>query len=213
MAEVTYTWRPTGGYYYNTKGTSASAANGFYFSGTRSCRMTMSFSELLTQLGLTAANGDTKKVRIVSAVFSPHVTNAASKDTSKLHFSVETAWANRAQFIAGTELTGVTDLRTTGRKSIDITAQLQTVCDSGYTGSNIQFWGLSSGTMVDSARFRGWKPSSSYSSQRPYITVTMALKGCMIFTGGEWKAAVPYCYRNGLWKPADIKLFSGNVWN
>ena len=33
-----------------------------------------------------------------------------------------------------------------------------------------------------------------------------------IFTGGEWKTAVPYVYHNGVWTAANVQAFSNDAW-
>ena len=54
--------------------------------------------------------------------------------------------------------------------------------------------------------------SSSYQSQRPYFTLTYDDSKARIFTGGEWKSAVPYVYHNGVWTAANIMAFNNDVW-
>lgn len=34
-----------------------------------------------------------------------------------------------------------------------------------------------------------------------------------IYTGGQWKNAVPYIYTGGQWKPATPSIYTGGQWN
>ena len=77
----------------------------------------------------------------------------------------------------------------------------------GYMYSTYGTGGSSS-----NSNFRGYSPDSSYSSQRPYITLIYDTSKARIYTNGAWETAVPYVYHNGVWQPAQIKLYDGG-WN
>ena len=83
---------------------------------------------------------------------------------------------------------------------------------NGQTGK-FYLWAYGTGGSSSNSNFRGFNPSSSYSSQRPYITLTYDTSRARIYTDGEWKTAVPYVYKNGLWQPAAIKLCDNGSWD
>ena len=93
-----------------------------------------------------------------------------------------------------------------------ITSIVQAYCRDGQTGK-FYLWAYGTGGSSSNSNFRGFNPSSSYSSQRPYITLTYDTSRARIYTDGEWKTAVPYVYKNGLWQPAAIKLCDNGSWD
>ena len=194
---TTYTWRPSGGYYYNSSGTSASAANHFYYSSNRTFRM-----------DFNAPGVDKKTVSIKSAILRVYIATANSA-TLTIGYSYETAWANRKALLAS--ITGVAMGTKTGAKTIDITSIVRAYCKDGQTGK-FYLWAYGTGGSSTNSNFRGYSPGSSYSSQRPYITLEYDTTKARIYSDGEWKSAMPYVYHNGLWQPAQIQMFSNNDW-
>ena len=194
---TTYTWRPTGGYYYSSSGSSASAANHFYYSSNRTFRM-----------DFNAPGVDKSTVSIKSAILRVYITTANSA-TLTIGYSYETAYANRKALLASK--TGISMGTSTGSKNIDITSIVQAYCRDGRTGS-FRLWGYGTGGSTTNSNFRGYSPGSSYTSQRPYITLVYDTSKARIFTNGAWETAVPYVYYNGVWQPAQIQLYDGN-WN
>lgn len=194
---TTYTWRPSGGYYYSSSGSSASAANHFYYSSNRTFRM-----------DFNAPGLDKSTISIKSAILRVYITTANSA-TLTIGYSYETAYANRKALLASK--TGVSMGTSTGSKNIDITSIVQAYCRDGRSGS-FRLWGYGTGGSSTNSNFRGYSPGSSYTSQRPYITLIYDTSPARIYTEGEWKTAVPYVYHNGVWQPAQIKL-SDNGWD
>ena len=76
----------------------------------------------------------------------------------------------------------------------------------------MRLWGYGTGGSSSNSNFRGYNPSSSYSSQRPYLLLTYNDSMSRIYSDGEWKAAVPYVYHNGVWEPAVIQMFNNSAW-
>ena len=116
-------------------------------------------------------------------------------------YSYQTAYANRKALLAS--ITGVSMGTKTGSKTIDITSIVQAYCRDGQT-EKFHLWGYGTGGSTSNSNFRGYNPDSSYSSQRPYITLVYDTSKARIFTNGAWETAVPYVYHNGIWQPAQI---------
>ena len=151
---------------------------------------------------------DKSTISIKSAILRVYITTANSA-TLTIGYSYETAYANRKALLASK--TGVSMGTSTGSKTIDITNIVQAYCRDGRSGS-FRLWGYGTGGSSTNSNFRGYSPGSSYTSQRPYITLIYDTSPARIYTEGEWKTAVPYVYHNGVWQPAQIKL-SDNGWN
>ena len=192
----TYTWRPNGGLYYNSSGTSDTAANHFYYSSNRSFRM-----------HFPALPVDKKTLSIKKATL--HVTiNTAYSATLTFGYSYNTAWADRKSLLAS--ISGISMGTATGSKSIDITSIIQAYCKDGISGT-MYLWAYGTAGSTSNSHFRGYNPASSYTSQRPYITLEYDNSKARIYLGGEWKTAVPHIYHNGAWKVANIQAYN-NGW-
>ena len=194
---TTYTWRPSSGNYFSSSGSSASAANHFYYSSNRAFRM-----------DFNAPGLDKNTISIKSAILRVVITTANSA-TLTIGYSYQTAYANRKALL--TSITGVSMGTKTGAKTIDITSIVQAYCRDGQTGK-FYLWGYGTGGSTTNSNFRGYSPDSSYSSQRPYITLVYDTSKARIYTNGAWETALPYVYHNGVWQPAQIKLYDGG-WN
>ena len=186
---TTYTWRPSGGNYFSSSGSSASAANHFYYSSNRTFRM-----------GFNAPGLDKSTISIKSAILRVYI-GTANSATLTIGYSYQTAYANRKALLAS--ITGVSMGTKTGSKTIDITSIVQAYCRDGQT-EKFHLWGYGTGGSTSNSNFRGYSPDSSYSSQRPYITLVYDTSKARIFTNGAWETAVPYVYHNGIWQPAQI---------
>ena len=151
---------------------------------------------------------DKSTISIKSAILRVYISTANSA-TLTIGYSYQTAYANRKALLAS--ITGVSMGTKTGSKTIDITSIVQAYCRDGQTGK-FYLWGYGTGGSTSNSNFRGYSPDSSYSSQRPYITLVYDTSKARIFTNGAWETAVPYVYHNGVWQPAQIKLNS-NGWN
>ena len=149
---------------------------------------------------------DKSTISIKSAILRVYITTANSA-TLTIGYSYQTAWANRKALLAS--ITGVS--MGTNAKTIDITSIVQAYCRDGQTGK-FYLWGYGTGGSTTNSNFRGYSPDSSYSSQRPYITLIYDTSKARIFTNGAWETAVPYVYHNGIWQPAQIKLYDSNTW-
>ena len=194
---TTYTWRPSSGNYFSSSGSSASAANHFYYSSNRAFRM-----------DFNAPGLDKSTISIKSAILRVYISTANSA-TLTIGYSYQTAYANRKALLAS--ITGVSMGTKTGSKTIDITSIVQAYCRDGQTGK-FYLWGYGTGGSTSNSNFRGYSPDSSYSSQRPYITLVYDTSKARIFTNGAWETAVPFVYHNGIWQPAQIKLNESNTW-
>ena len=195
---TTYTWRPNGGRYYSSSGSSSEADSHFYYSSNRAFRM-----------DFNAPTIDKKTISIKSAILRVYI-NTANSATLTIGYSYSTSFDNRKSLLA--KITGISMGTKTGSKTIDITSIVQAYCRDGQTGK-FYLWAYGTGGSSSNSNFRGFNPSSSYSSQRPYITLTYDTSRARIYTDGEWKTAVPYVYKNGLWQPAAIKLCDNGSWD
>ncbi|MGX8706845.1 MAG: hypothetical protein ACSW8J_09730 [bacterium] len=194
---TTYTWRPNGGRYYSSSGSSAAGDDHFYYSSNRAFRM-----------DFNAPTVDKKTISIKSAILRVYI-GTANSATLTIGYNYSTSFDNRKSLLA--KITGVSMGTKTGSKTIDITSIVQAYCRDGQTGK-FYLWGYGTGGSSSNSNFRGFNPSSSYSSQRPYITLTYDTSRARIYTNGEWKTAVPYVYKNGLWQPAAIKFCNNGSW-
>ena len=195
---TTYTWRPNGGRYYSSSGSSAAGDDHFYYSSNRAFRM-----------DFNAPTVDKKTISIKSAILRVYI-GTANSATLTIGYNYSTSFDNRKSLLA--KITGVSMGTKTGSKTIDITSIVQAYCRDGQTGK-FYLWGYGTGGSSSNSNFRGFNPSSSYSSQRPYITLTYDTSRARIYTDGEWKTAVPYVCKNGLWRPAAIKLCDNGSWD
>lgn len=194
---TTYTWRPSNGKYYSTSGSAVDAGDHFYYASNRAFRM-----------DFNAPTIDKKTISIKSAILRV-VISTANSATLTIGYSYNTSYDNRKTLLA--KITGVAMGTKTGAKTIDITSIFQAFCKDGQTGK-FYLWAYGTGGSTTLSNFRGYNPASSYSSQRPYITLTYDTSPARIYTGGEWKTAVPYVYHNGVWQPARIQLFDNASW-
>ncbi|MBQ3909395.1 MAG: hypothetical protein II746_09380 [Bacteroidaceae bacterium] len=194
---TTYTWRPNGGRYYSSSGSSAAGDDHFYYSSNRAFRM-----------DFNAPTVDKKTISIKSAILRVYI-GTANSATLTIGYNYSTSFDNRKSLLA--KITGVSMGTKTGSKTIDITSIVQAYCRDGQTGK-FYLWGYGTGGSSSNSNFRGFNPSSSYSSQRPYITLTYDTSRARIYTNGEWKTAVPYVYENGIWQPAAIKFCNNGSW-
>ena len=196
-----YVWRPTGGYYYNSSGTSAAGDDHYYYSSNRSFRM--DYPNLSGKLGLPG-----NRIIVKSAILHVHKTNAYSA-TLTMGYSYKTAYADRKSMLA--KKTGISMGTSTGGMNIDLTAVIQAYVKDGAT-STMRLWAYGTGGSTSNSAVRGYAPASSYNSQRPYITIVYEESNVRLFTDGEWMTAVPYVFHNGVWVPANIQLFDGDIW-
>ena len=173
----TYTWRPSGGYYYNTSGTTVAADDNYYYSSNRAFRMDFS-----------ALPVEKSTLQIRQAVLNVHIVTAYSA-TLTIGYSYNTAWSDRKTLLSSK--TGIVMGTKTGSKAIDLTEVIQAYCRDGQNGT-LRLWAYGTGGSTSLSRIRGYNPSSSYQSQRPYFTLTYDDSKVRIFIGGEWKSAVPY---------------------
>ena len=194
---TTYTWRPSGGRYFSSSGSGADAANHFYYSSNRTFRM-----------DFNAPGLDKKTLSIKSAILRVTISTANSA-TMTFGYSYETSYANRKALLFSK--TGVSMGTSTGNKTIDITSIVQAYCRDGRTGK-FYLWAYGTGGSTSNSNFRGYSPGSSYTSQRPYITLVYDISKARIYSSGEWKTAIPHVYKNGVWQPAQTDLYSGGVW-
>lgn len=148
---------------------------------------------------------DKSTVTVKSATLKVYISTANSA-TLTIGYSYETAYANRKALLVSK--TDVSMGTSTGWKSIDITSIVQTYCRDAQMGS-FRLWGYGTGGSTSNSNFRGYSPSSSYTSQRPYITLVYDTSKARIYTNGAWETAVPYVYHNGVWQPAQIQLYEG----
>ena len=73
--------------------------------------------------------------------------------------------------------------------------------DASYSGKSI--------TLVAKATIYGQAADNSTGSK----TITLPSVGTVrIFSGGEWKQAIPYIYSGGEWKQAIPYVYSSNTW-
>ena len=193
----TYTWRPSGGYYYNTSRTTVAADDNYYYSSNRAFRMDFS-----------ALPVEKSTLQIRQAVLNVHIVTAYSA-TLTIGYSYNTAWSDRKTLLKSK--TGIVMGTKTGSKAIDLTEVIQAYCRDGQNGT-LRLWAYGTGGSSSLSRIRGYNPSSSYQSQRPYFTLTYDDSKARIFTSGEWKSAVPYVYHNGVWTAANIQVFSNDAW-
>ena len=77
----TYTWRPSGGKYYNTSGTTVDAGDNYYYSSNRAFRMDFS-----------ALPVEKSTLQIRQAVLNVHIVTAYSA-TLTIGYSYNTAWS------------------------------------------------------------------------------------------------------------------------
>ena len=198
----TYTWRPTGGYYYSSSGSSASAGNHYYYSSNRAFRM--DFPDLS---GLIGKGKNT--LSIASAILKVYISTANSA-TLTIGYSYKTSYDDRKAMLAS--VSGIKMKTSTGWMNIDLTDVIKAYCKDGNS-STMRLWGYGTGGSSSNSNFRGYSPSSSYSSQRPYLLLTYNDSMARIYSDGEWKAAVPYVYHNGVWVPAVIHMCNNGSWN
>lgn len=194
---TTYTWRPSNGKYFSSSGSSADAANHFYYSSNRAFRM-----------DFNAPTIDKKTISIKSAILRV-VISTANSATLTIGYNYSTSWDNRKSLLA--KITGVSMGTSTGAKTIDITSIVQAYCRDGQTGK-FYLWGYGTGGSSSNSNFRGYSPGSSYTSQRPYITLVYDTSKARIYTNGAWETAVPYVYHNGVWQPALIQMRNNGSW-
>ena len=199
---TTYTWRPTGGNYYSSSGSSASAGNHYYYSSNRTFRM--DFPDLGGLLGK-----DKKTLSIASAILRVYITTAHSA-TLTIGYSYKTAYADRKSMLAS--VAGIKMNTSTGWMNIDLMDVIKAYCKDG-TNSTMRLWGYGTGGSSSNSNFRGYSPSSSYSSQCPYITLAYDTSIARIYTNGTWETAVPYVYHNGVWQPAVIQMSNNCSWS
>ena len=126
---------------------------------------------------------DKKTISIKSAILRVYI-NTANSATLTIGYNYSTSFDNRKSLLA--KITGVSMGTKTGSKTIDITSIVQAYCRDGQTGK-FYLWAYGTGGSSSNSNFRGFNPSSSYSSQRPYITLTYDTSRARIYTDGEWK--------------------------
>ena len=197
----TYTWRATDGKYFSSSGSSSTIDNHVYYSSNRAFRM--DYPDLGGLLGK-----DKRTLSIQSAILHVYITEAHSA-TLTIGYSYYTAFADRKTMLASKA--GISMKTSTGAMDIDLTDVIKSYVKDG-TNSTMRLWGYGTGGSSSNSRFRGINPGSSYNSQRPYLLITYNDSIARIYSGGEWKAAVPYLYTNGVWKPAVIQMRNNGSW-
>lgn len=199
----TYTWRPTGGLYYSSSGSNSDIDNSVYYSSNRAFRMDFT--------SLTSLSGrDKKTFSIKSAILRVYIVSANSA-TLTMGYSYKTAFADRKTMLS--QISGIKMNTSTGWQEIDLTSVIKAYCKDGDSSTVMRLWGYGTAGSSSNSRFRGTSPGSSYTSQRPYILLTYDFSPVRIYSGGEWKTAVPYIYTNGAWVPAIIQTYSNSAWH
>ena len=193
----TYIWRPNGGKYYNSSGVSDDAATHFYYSSNRSFRM-----------HFPAFPADKKTLSIRKATLNVNI-NTAYSATLTIGYNYSSAWADRKSLLASKS--GISMGTATGWKSIDITSIIQAYCKDGRTDI-MYLWGYGTAGSTSNSRFRGYNPASSYSGQRPYITLEFDASKVRIYLDRQWKVAVPHIYHNGAWKVVNVQAHNNSAW-
>ena len=163
----------------------------------------MDFPDLATLLG-KAKN----RITVKSAILHVHKTNAYAA-TLTMGYNYATGFANRKSLYA--TVTGISMGKTTGGMDIDLTSVIQAYVRDGATGA-MRLWAYGTGGSTSNSAIRGYSPASKYNAQRPYLTLVYEESNMRIYSGGEWKTAIPYIYTNGQWVPANIQLFDGTSW-
>ena len=145
---------------------------------------------------------------IASAILKVYISTANSA-TLTIGYSYKTSYDDRKAMLAS--VAGIKMKTNTGWMNIDLTSVIKAYCKDGMS-STMRLWGYGTGGSSSNSNFRGYNPSSSYSSQRPYLLLTYNDSMARIYSDGEWKAAVPYVYHNGVWEPAVIQMFNNSAW-
>lgn len=199
----TYIWRPTGGQYFSSSGSSASAGNHFYYSSNRAFRM--DFPDLGGLLGK-----DKKGISISSAILKVYISSAHSA-TLTIGYSYKTAYADRKSMLASKP--GVQMNTSTGWMDIDLTDVIRAYVKDG-TNSMMRLWGYGTAGSSSNSYFRGYSPSSSYSSQRPYLAITYNASDTAVWYNdkGTWRECMMYYCDNGTWRQVTPYYNSGGSW-
>lgn len=197
----TYTWRPTGGNYFSSSGSSASAGNHFYYSSNRTFRM--DFPDLGGLVGK-----DKKSLSISSAILRVYISTANSA-TLTMGYSYKTAYADRKSLLASK--TGVKMNTSTGWMSIDLTDVIKAYVKDG-TNSTMRLWGYGTAGSSSNSNFRGYSPSSSYTSQRPFLALTYTDSFVWYNDNGTWKQCNMYYCDNGIWRQVMPYYNSSGSW-
>ncbi len=197
----TFTWRPTGGNYYSSSGSSAGGSNHFYYSSNRAFRM--DFPNLSGQLGK-----DKKTLSITSAILKVYISTANSA-TLTIGYSYKTAYDDRKTMLA--KVTGVKMKTSTGWMSIDLTDVIKAYAKDGST-STMRLWGYGTGGSTTNSNFRGYNPSSSYTSQRPYLLLTYSDSSVWYNNNGTWVQCAAYYNKNGSWIQVMPYYNNGGTW-
>lgn len=197
----TYTWRPTGGKYYSSSGSSADGSNHFYYSSNRAFRM--DFPDLGGLLGK-----DKKTLSISSAILKVYISTANSA-TLTIGYSYKTAYDDRKTMLA--KVTGVKMKTSTGWMSIDLTDVINAYVKDG-SSSTMRLWGYGTGGSTTNSNFRGYSPGSSYTSQRPYLLLTYNDATVWYNNSGTWTQCMVYYCDNGTWQPVLPYYNSGGSW-
>ena len=172
---TTYTWRPSNGKYFSSSGTSADAANHFYYSSNRAFRM-----------DFNAPTIDKKTISIKSAILRV-VISTANSATLTIGYNYSTSWDNRKSLLA--KITGVSMGTSTGAKTIDITSIVQAYCrESSTCGAMarvaVRATPTSGGTVpvpaiLPSARISRW---SMIPAKRGYTRTAHGRRRCLMST-------------------------------
>ena len=199
----TYTWRPTGGLYFSSSGSSNNIDNHIYYSSNRAFRV--DFPDLGGLLGK-----DKKTLSIVSAIWKVYV-DTANAATLTIGYSYKTAYADRKAMLAS--VSGVTMRTSSGWMDIDLTGVIRAYVRDGGTGA-MRLWGYGTGGSSSNSRLRGVNPSSSYNSQRPYLLLTYNEMDTEVWynNNGTWTQCLMYYCDNGTWKPVAPHYNNGGIW-
>ena len=150
---------------------------------------------------------DKKTVSIASAILRVYISTANSA-TLTIGYSYITSFDDRKTMLAS--VAGIKMNTSTGWMNIDLTSVIKAYVKDG-TNSTMRLWGYGTGGSSSNSNFRGYSPSSSYSSQRPYLLLTYNDSMARIYSDGEWKVAVPYIYKDGIWQPVVIQMYNNSA--
>ena len=197
----TYTWRATDGKYFSSSGSSSTIDNHVYYSSNRAFRM--DYPDLGGLLGK-----DKKTLSIQSAILHVYITEAHSA-TLTIGYSYKTAFADRKTMLASK--TGISMKTGTGAMDIDLTDVIKAYVKDG-TNSTMRLWGYGTAGSSSNSNFRGYSPSSSYTSQRPFLALTYTDSFVWYNDNGTWKQCNMYYCDNGIWSQVMPYYNSGGSW-
>ena len=135
--------------------------------------------------------------------------NTANSATLTLGYNYSTAYANRKTLLAS--VAGVKMKTSTGWMDIDLTDVIKAYAKDGST-STMRLWGYGTGGSTTNSNFRGYNPSSSYTSQRPYLLLTYSDSSVWYNNNGTWVQCAAYYNKNGSWIQVIPYYNNGDTW-